>query len=142
MEQQSRAINNSMLFFRRYGQLASDAGIFRLCFLRIDGKAIAMTIAAECDDAFWQFKIGYDESYKNCSPGTLLQIETVRHAAKLGLARYEFLGNGAWTKEWTDDAHPIMRLRYYPFNFASAAAFFADGSIAAGKRLKKRMRAR
>ena len=131
---------NLQSFFRQYARLASEAGIFRLCFLRIDGKAVAVTIAAECHDAFWQFKIGYDETYKKCSPGTLLQIETVRHAAKEGFSIYEFLGHAPWMKEWTTDEHPLNRLGYYPYNIAGAEAFFTDAVETVAKRVKSKIR--
>ena len=115
-------------FFRRYAQLACEAAILRLCFLRIDGKAVAMQLAVETDERFWLFKIGYDETYGRCSPGNLLMRETIRYAAQRGLKSYEFLGKEApWTELWTQAAHPITALRTYPFNFAGFAALIADG---------------
>ncbi len=130
---------NALAFFQIYARLASEAGIFRLCFYRIDGKAAAVTIGVECDGAFWQYKVGYDEAYKNCSPGTLLLVETVRHAANAGLSRYEFLGHASWMKEWTTDEHPLVRFNYYPFNPAGAAALASDGLNAAGRKVKSRL---
>lgn len=131
---------DALAFFRIYARLASEAGIFRLCFFRINGKAAAVTIAVECDGAFWQCKVGYDEAFKNCSPGTLLLIETVRHAANAGLSRYEFLGNAPWMKEWTPDEHPLVRFNYYPYNFAGAAAFVSDGLNVATRKIKSRLK--
>lgn len=128
-------------FFRHYGRLASDVGILRLCFMRIDGKPVAATIAAECDGAFWQFKIGYDETYKECSPSKLLLAETVAHAAQAGLSAYEFLGNAPWIEEWTSDIRPSLRLRYYPFNPAGAAAIVSDALHAGAKRIIDRVQA-
>ena len=130
---------NALTFFRIYARLASEAGIFRLCFFRIDGKAAAVTIGVECDGAFWQYKVGYDEAFKNCSPGTLLLIATVRHAANAGLSRYEFLGHAPWMKEWTTDEHPLVRFNYYPYNFAGAAAFVSDGLNVATRKMKSRL---
>lgn len=126
-------------FFRHYARLASEAGILRLCFMRIDDKPVAATIAAQCDGAFWQFKIGYDESYKACSPSKLLLAETVRHAAQAGLSAYEFLGNAAWIEEWTTDIRPSLRLRYYPFNPAGVAAIISDAVQASARRISDRV---
>jgi CelD/BcsL family acetyltransferase involved in cellulose biosynthesis len=114
-------------FYRRYAQLACEAGILRLCFLRIAGKAVAMQLAVETERRFWLFKIGYDEAYARCSPGNLLMRETIRYAARRQLESYEFLGKEApWTELWTTAAHPITALRTYPANLAGLAAVFAD----------------
>jgi CelD/BcsL family acetyltransferase involved in cellulose biosynthesis len=122
-------------FFREYARLASEAGILRLAFLRIAGKAAATQIAVECDNAFWLLKIGYDDAYKDCSPGNLLMLETVRRAAGLGLSTFEFLGKAApWTSIWTEEERPNIRLRIYPFNPAGVAAIAIDGAGAAARR--------
>jgi CelD/BcsL family acetyltransferase involved in cellulose biosynthesis len=115
-------------FFRRYAQLACEAGILRLCFLRIAGKAVAMQLAVETEGSFWQYKIGYDEAYARCSPGNLLMREMISYAARRQLKSYEFLGKEApWTELWTQAAHPITALRTYPANLAGLAAVVADG---------------
>lgn len=134
---------DSQAFFRRYGRLASEAGIFRFSALRVDGKLIAARIGAQCDGSFWGFKSGYDESYKNCSPGVLLFLDVLRHAYEQEQASYEFLGAlEPWIKDWTSDTHPKIRLRYYPYNFAGAAALSMDGSAALLHRVRKSMSAR
>ncbi len=126
-------------FFRHYARLASEAGILRLVFLRIGGQTAAVRIGVECENKFWGFKTGYDEAFKEFSPGMFLFVDNVRHAANAGLSTHEFLGNAApWTREWTSDEHPLIRLRYYPYNVAGAAAFCRDGITAAAKRVKAR----
>ncbi len=130
-------------FFRNYARLASEAGILRLAFMRVDGKAAAMQIAALCDNAFWGFKSGYDETYREFSPGMILFLEVVRYAANAGVATHEFLGKPApWTQEWTTDHRPVVRLRFYPFNPAGAAAFIPDGISALTDRAKTWLRAK
>lgn len=119
-EQQAR-------FYRHYAGLAAEAGILRLCFMRIDGTAVAMQLAAETERRFWLFKIGYDEACKRCSPGNLLLRETIRYAAARGLVSYEFLGKEAgWTRLWTETARPVVALRAYPYNLSGALALAAD----------------
>lgn len=123
-------------FYQRYAELACDAGILRLCFMRIDGRAVAMQIAAEVDQRFWLFKIGFDEDYKNCSPGNLLVRETIRYAARHKLLSYEFLGKEApWTKLWTQTAYPLTALRTYPFNLAGLTALAFDVALLARRQL-------
>jgi CelD/BcsL family acetyltransferase involved in cellulose biosynthesis len=114
-------------FYRRYAQLACEAGILRLCFLRIAGKAVAMQLAVETEGRFWLFKIGYDEAYARCSPGNLLMRETISYAARRELKSYEFLGKEApWTALWTQAAHSITALRTYPANVAGLTALVVD----------------
>lgn len=126
-------------FFRTYARLATEAGIFRLVFLRIGGQTAAIRICVECDGKFWGFKTGYDETFREFSPGKFLFIDIVRYAANAGLSTHEFLGNAApWTREWTTDEHPLIRFRFYPYNFAGVAALCVDGISAAARRVKAR----
>ena len=127
-------------FYRAYAEGAMEAGILRLCFMRIDGKAAAMQFAVESDDRFWLIKVGYDDAFKQVSPGNLLMRETISHAAARGLKTYEFLGKEAeWTKLWAGDARPIATLRTYPYNLRGLAAFLADGIAVVRKRIAARL---
>ncbi|MCP5023878.1 MAG: GNAT family N-acetyltransferase [bacterium] len=115
-------------FFRCYAELALRAGILRLCFLRIDGLAAAVQIAVECDGGFWLLKVGYRESFRQCSPGNLLMRESIRHAAEQGLRSFEFLGKESpWTQAWTSHSRPLVRLRTYPVSLAGMGALARDG---------------
>lgn len=126
-------------FYKEYARLAADAGILRLCFLRIDGAPAAMQFAVECDNAFWLLKIGYDEAYRRCSPGSLLMRETISYAATKGISAYEFLGREAdWTKLWTTEARPIVNARLYPYNASGAWTLLADTVELAMRRLGAR----
>ena len=117
------------------------AGILRLCFMRIDGKAAAMQFAVECDDRFWLIKVGYDDAFRQVSPGNLLMRETISYAAGKGLKAYEFLGKEAeWTKLWAGDARPIATLRTYPYNLRGLIAFVSDGLAVVAKRLLARLK--
>lgn len=114
-------------FYRNYAHQAAEAGILRLCFVRIDGVAAAMQFAVECDQSFWLIKVGYNDAFKQVSPGNLLMRETIKYAAEKGLGSYEFLGKEAeWTKLWADGARPIATVRTYPYNLRGLAAFCSD----------------
>ncbi len=118
-------------FFREFFRAACTAGTFRIAFLRIDGVAVAMQMALEWQGRFWLFKIGYDETFSKCSPGTLLMLHTLGWAARRGLCAYELLGNvEPWIAAfWTRDQHDCLRVRTYPFNARGAAALAADGAV-------------
>jgi CelD/BcsL family acetyltransferase involved in cellulose biosynthesis len=115
--------------FRHFFSSACASGTFRIAFMRIDGRAVAMQMALEWGGRYWLFKIGFDEEYSRCSPGTLLMLETIGWAAKRGLGAYELLGNvEPWIAQfWTREQHDCVCLRAYPFNPCGAAAFAADG---------------
>ncbi len=117
------------MFFRDFLRSAACDGILRLAFMRIDGRAVAMQIALEWHGRFWLFKIGFDEDYARCSPGTLLMLHTIGWAASEGLTSYEMLGNvEPWIAEfWTTECHPCVCLRTYPANLAGLVALAVDG---------------
>ncbi len=102
-------------FYRQYAAAAAAQGTLRLCFLRIDGRAIAMQLAVEFADAFWLLKIGYDEAFAACSPGNLLIRETISATAQRHVGSIAFLGAvEPWKEEWTHEQDPCVVLRGYP----------------------------
>jgi len=127
-------------FCRRYAALASQQGILRLCFLRIGAHAVAMQLAVEYGGAFWLLKIGYDESFARCSPGSQLLVETIRYAAARGLRSYEFLGTPApWTRVWTLLERPCVSLWVYPAKIQGVTTLAMDAATAARRRLNRLM---
>lgn len=123
--------------FRHYFRSACAEGSFRIAFMRIDGRAVAMQLALEYRDRYWLFKIGFDEQYERCSPGTLLMLHTIGWAAERELEAYELLGNvEPWIAEfWTRESHDCVCLRAYPFNARGAVAFAGDAAAWLRKRL-------
>ena len=116
-------------FYRQYSLKVSQQGILRLCFLRIDGQAIAMQIAVEYDDRFWLLKVGYDQDFSKCSAGNLLMLHTVKYAADSGFKSYEFLGGEeSWTKVWTKLVRASVNVRIYPVSISGIANFATDAS--------------
>jgi CelD/BcsL family acetyltransferase involved in cellulose biosynthesis len=114
-------------FYKHYALAASEMGILRLVFMRIDGRAAGMQIAIECDDRFWLLKIGHDDKFSKCSPGTLLMLHSVQYAASRELKTYEFLGIAEpWTRTWTDLLRPCISLRAYPFSIGGIAVMSID----------------
>jgi CelD/BcsL family acetyltransferase involved in cellulose biosynthesis len=123
--------------FRHFFRSACERGTFRIAFMRIDGQAVAMQMALETLDRFWLFKIGFDEKFERCSPGTLLMLHTIGWAAERELGAYELLGNvEPWIAQfWTRQHHECVCVRAYPFNARGAAAFAGDALVWLRKRL-------
>jgi len=129
-------------FFRDWLGQCCARGTLRIAFLRIGTRAVAMQMAVVQAGRFWLLKIGYDEAYGSCSPGSLLMLHTLGHAAREGLAAYELLGGmEPWIAQmWTQEHHACLRLRTYPFNLRGVLALLADGAAWARERLARRGR--
>jgi CelD/BcsL family acetyltransferase involved in cellulose biosynthesis len=124
-------------FFRRFFRAAAADGRFRLSFLRVDGEAVAMQLALVWSGRYWLFKIGHDDRFGKCSPGTLLMLHALRWASGQKLESFELLGETeAWiTRFWTQDHHACVRVRTYPFTVAGMIALVSDGIAWAWQRL-------
>lgn len=109
-------------FYRRFGELSAEAGELRLTFLRLGGELAAAELAVERAGRSWLLKIGYDERFARCSPGTLVMLHTTRGAAARGLRSVEFLGSEApWTRTWTTEVRPCVNVRCFAGGWAPAA---------------------
>jgi CelD/BcsL family acetyltransferase involved in cellulose biosynthesis len=123
---------------RQFADWASRAGTLRIALLWIGREPIAMQIATEEAGRWWLLKIGFDPAWSDCSPGTLLLAETLRHAVRQQLTSYEFLGTVEnWTQVWTDHEHECVSVRVYPFGLRGAAALAADAFEIARRRFSQ-----
>jgi CelD/BcsL family acetyltransferase involved in cellulose biosynthesis len=130
-------------FFRRYAAAASSKGILRVCLLQIGDHVAAMQVAVETGGRFWLLKMGYDERFARCSPGSLLLLETIRHAALRELRSYEFLGNAeSWTRTWTREVRPCVHLETYPFKARGVGGLATGAAAMGGRRLRDAIRSR
>ena len=128
-------------FFRRYAAAACRKGTLRIGFLRIGGQTAAMQIAVTSGDRFSLLKIGYNQAFARCSPGSLLMCETIRYAAAHGVRSYEFLGGDEpWTQMWTEHVRPCVSLRAYPVSIRGMAALTGDVGRIACRRLGRFLR--
>ena len=126
------------IFFNRYAETIRHKSSLRLCFMRIDGRAVAMQFAVECRNRLWLLKIGYDEEFSKCSPGNLLMTETVRYAAQHGLDSIEFLGTvEPWTQIWTQSVRECVAVRAYPASARGLAGLGLDASQYVWQRLRR-----
>jgi CelD/BcsL family acetyltransferase involved in cellulose biosynthesis len=95
--------------------------------MRIDGLPVAMELAVEEHGCLSLLKIGYDEAYRECSPGRLLLLHTLRYAMERRLSSLEMLGAAEpWTETWTKEVHPCVSIRVYPVGVRAQAVFAAD----------------
>ncbi len=118
-------------FFMRFAREAAEARILRIAFMRIAQQPVAVQIASEWGGRFWLFKISHDHEFSFCSPGQLLLLHTLRHAAAKGLSSYEFMGVMAdWTRLWTRDLRRYAQVRAVPFNATTGKLLVRRGARA------------
>ncbi|HSQ96518.1 MAG TPA: GNAT family N-acetyltransferase [Croceibacterium sp.] len=131
-------------FFRAYLRDACEKGATRVAFLRLDGRVVAMQLAVEWGTRYWLYKIGFDEAYARCSPGTLLMLHALRDAAERGLTGFELMGDSeAWIADlWTREAHECVRVRTYPYSLAGLATAARHGVVWGRSRLRLKARLR
>jgi CelD/BcsL family acetyltransferase involved in cellulose biosynthesis len=126
-------------FFERYAFSAWGDGTLRLRFLRINGAYVAAQYAVESARSYWLLNVGYDEAFRDCSPGNLLLEESIRDAAGNGLLRYNFLGKEEpWTRRWTTSHQDCLVLAAYRLNPRGVRAMCSDAGYLVAKRWKER----
>jgi CelD/BcsL family acetyltransferase involved in cellulose biosynthesis len=97
-----RSRPETLAFYRAVAQWASQGGLLKLAFLRLDGRAFAFDFGIEADGVHYLLKTGFDPSYGKFAPGMILRYEMVARAFSTGLRRYEFLGDDEpWKLQWT-----------------------------------------
>lgn len=114
-------------FFKAYGQLATENGILRICYLSIGESAIAALIGIECAGRFWVLKVGYNEVYARISPGIQLVNETIRYAFSRKLDTYEFLGSDEpWLHMWRVAYRNYAVVGLYPRSWTGITSLGID----------------
>jgi CelD/BcsL family acetyltransferase involved in cellulose biosynthesis len=114
-------------FMRELVERASLAGRAQVALLSIGGEAAAMQIALEHANSLWLLKIGYDERFARCSPGSLLLLECIRDAAARGLRSVELMGaHEPWTDMWTRTDGRLCRVSAYPCPAGRALGIAAE----------------
>jgi CelD/BcsL family acetyltransferase involved in cellulose biosynthesis len=92
-----------------YTQIARDAarrGALQLAFIECGGKRVAGHLALQHAGGFYLVKVGYDETYREFSPGQQLARDAIASACALGLREFDFLGPDM---DWKDDWEPKLR---------------------------------
>ncbi len=85
-----------------------------LYFLRVQGRRVAVHIAAEDARTYYLMKPGYATDMAKFGVGQMLVLLAAEDARKRGLERFDFLGReGEWKRCWTRSAIPHAEVRIY-----------------------------
>lgn len=84
-----------------------------LCFLKIDGKNIAVVILFNFKDEVLLYNSGYDPQYYKLAPGLLLKAYTIKRAIEKGKKKYDFLrGNERYKYDLGGKEKKLYRIRF------------------------------
>ncbi len=119
--------DNMARFFSTYGnRLAGDRSL-RVFFQYTGDVPVAMAVCVEIYGALWFLKIGYDEEYRQCSPGILLLMNIIDYCCTHSIDRIEHLGTvEPWLEAWSSFVKPCMTHIHYPRNFTGARQLSSD----------------
>lgn len=114
-------------FYTELARWAAAEGLLRICFLRFDGRAIAMCYQLEQGGIAYWLKVGYAQDFAHYSPGMLLFQRIIRDGFAKGLGRIEFCGTGERYKfDWTRTASEWLRFEAFaptPRGYLAMGAF-------------------
>ena len=124
-------------FLRAYARRTCETGTLRLSFLRVGDRAIAMQVGVAHANRLWVIKIGYDDAWRQYSPGTQLTYRLIEEAFRTGYEAYEFLGGyEPWLDIWTPAFHSYRTVLYYPMTWSGLRALGGDAFNAIHRRLR------
>jgi CelD/BcsL family acetyltransferase involved in cellulose biosynthesis len=136
------AITSSTVTARFYSEVArwaARAGMLRLAFLRLEGRAIAFKYTLWTPRACYSLKSGFDSDFRSASPLTVLLHELVARACAKGVRRVELLGDADPHKlDWTNGVHQIVRAQVFAPTLSGSADWVGQSY---GRPLAKRLAA-
>ena len=99
--------SDTLGFYTALAKQAESEGRLRLCFLRLDGKAIAFQYALQDGPRYLLLKPTYDEAHGAVGPGHLLMEKVLQDCIARGLREFDFLGPGMpWKSDWASQSRP------------------------------------
>ena len=105
--------------------------------LRLDGRAIAISLAFRWDGVHFHLKMGYDPEYRQLAPGMLLMRELIHNVFTEGLRRVEMLGEDeAYKRVWCPETRERIGLQAFAPSIAGNIDRLA---FAHGRPLAKRL---
>ncbi len=127
-------------FYRDVTHALAGEMWFRPFWLNLDGTMIGFIFGAVFGGTYFALKTSYDRSHTKLAPGVQLFHEAVSDAFRLGLERFDFVGQTArWKEEWATGALEHVDLQYYPEGLSGLTKQLTDTKL---KPLARRLRNR
>lgn len=121
-----RSCPETLRFYTDVAHWAAARDMFRLFFLRLDGRPLAMFYALQEKGFCHLLKGGYDPSYGRFSPGKLLMRAVISNCFSAGLAKVEFHGDAEPYKlSWAGAVHERKRFDAFSWSPVGQLAWAA-----------------
>jgi CelD/BcsL family acetyltransferase involved in cellulose biosynthesis len=89
-------------FYTQLAEVAARQGWLSLFRLKLDGKTIAFHYGLTYGGSYLLPKLGYDEAFRDFSPGLVLMHEVIRDSVARRLGNIDFLGSDDdWKLRWS-----------------------------------------
>ncbi|MEW6737821.1 MAG: GNAT family N-acetyltransferase [Acidobacteriota bacterium] len=99
--------HSTLGFYNDLAQWAATKGYLSLYFLNLANQPIAFHYGLIYRNRYYLPKIGYAESFSDCSPGQLLFEDVIRDCLAHGLQEFDLLGpDMPWKQVWTNKVRP------------------------------------
>lgn len=117
-------------FYAGWARQLAQAGRLRLSFLCVNGKRIAFHFAHVTRGRYHLPKCGFDEGWRECSPGQLLMVDVLQQCIEEHVETFEFLGHMmTWKRDWTPLVRPHATLWAFRRNVPGTAAWAARAKV-------------
>lgn len=111
-------------FYAAWARQLANSGRLRLSFLKVDGRRIAFHFAHVTRGRYHLPKCGFDEGWRECSPGQLLMVDVLQKCIEEHVETFEFLGHMmTWKRDWTPLVRPHATLWAFRRNVPGTTAW-------------------
>jgi CelD/BcsL family acetyltransferase involved in cellulose biosynthesis len=118
-------------FYKDALRKAGAAGHLRMQGIVVDGTPVSMELGLLMNGCFYSPKFAYNEDFAKCSPGNLMNRESIQMAASNGATRYDFLGPRARHKMlWTDTVRPHANCYIFKPTISGRLKHFVAATLA------------
>ncbi len=108
-----------MSFYRELTHSLSMSGNVRINTISAGGRCIAAQFCVLVDDTAYMLKIGYDEVYRRCAPGKILnELFIQKCMADSDINFINYVTDAAWHEDWSPES--CIKLICYIFNDSMA----------------------
>lgn len=98
----------------------AEAGLLRFEELWLEGQCVASIYGLDDGQQFYYYNSGYDQAWKQSSPGMVLLGLSVEAACERGLKRYDFLrGDESYKFDWANSTRATVQLTLARRNVAT-----------------------
>jgi CelD/BcsL family acetyltransferase involved in cellulose biosynthesis len=111
-------------FYRSLTENFSRIGACEINLLRAEGRCIAGQFCLVTGDTSYILKIGYDESYAQVAPGSMLLEHTIQRYLREGAIKYvNLLTDTPWHSCWRPLSYAVSRAWVFNITSAGLAAY-------------------